>query len=77
MRGNKVLCPTFSITCNEWLLELPNEAQQASSFELHHATLDFMYFQRAQDRLASLQRWAEGRVTHERAEKEKPKVGEN
>lgn len=41
-------------------------AQQATLFAQHLESLDFSYFQRAKDRLSGLQRWAEGRVTHEK-----------
>ena len=47
-------------------------AKQEALFEQHLESLDFMYFQRAQDRLDGLQRWAEGKTTHERTQDEKP-----
>ena len=43
-----------------------DEAEQAALFEQHLESLDFLYFQRAKDRLKGLQRWAEGRTTHEK-----------
>lgn len=42
-----------------------NQARQAALFEQHLESLDFMYFQRAKDRLAGLQRWAQGKTTLE------------
>ena len=43
-------------------------AQQTALFEQHLQSLEFSYFQRAQDRLSGLQRWAEGEVTLEKPE---------
>ena len=48
-----------------------DEPKQAALYERHLESLDFMYFQRAEARLAGLQRWAQGKVTHERSEEEK------
>ena len=48
--------------------------KQADLFEEHLESLDFMYFQNAKDRLAGLRRWAEGRVTHERAAEEETTI---
>jgi hypothetical protein len=36
-------------------------------FEAHLESLPYMYFERGKDRLVGLKRWAEGRVTRERA----------
>ena len=54
-----------------------DDAKQAALFEQHLESLDFMYFQRAKDRLAGLQRWAQGRTTHEKMKEEKPMADEN
>ena len=43
-----------------------NETKRATLFEQHLESLDFMYFQRAKDRLNGLKRWAEGRATDEK-----------
>ena len=43
-----------------------DEAQRAALFEQHLESLDFMYFQRAKDRLSGLQRWAQGKTKHEK-----------
>ena len=43
-------------------------AQQTALFEQHLESLEFSYFQRAQDRLSGLQRWAKGEVTLEKPE---------
>ena len=51
---------------------ITDKAKQAALFERHLESLDFMYFQRAKDRLAGLQRWAEGKVTLEKVEEEQP-----
>ncbi len=40
--------------------------RQATLFDQHLESLNFLYFQRAKDRLAGLQRWAEGEVTFEK-----------
>ena len=50
--------------------------QQATLFERHLESLDFMYFERAKDRLNGLQRWAEGRVTHEKTPDEDALIDE-
>ena len=54
-----------------------DETKEADLYERHLESLDFMYFQRAKDRLAGLQRWAQGKTTQERSEKEKPTVEGN
>ena len=47
----------------------PNyESARKSSFESHLESLSFMYFELGKDRLDGLKRWAEGRVTKEKAQ---------
>lgn len=45
------------------------QTRRQAEYVSHLESLDFMYFQRGQDRLRGLQRWARGEVTAERPEK--------
>ena len=47
-----------------------DQAKRAALYEQHLESLDFMYFERAKDRLAGLQRWAEGKTTQEKTKDE-------
>ncbi len=54
-----------------WLeIQQPDwQERRQAEYVRHLGSLDFMYFQRGQDRLRGLQRWARGEVTAERPEK--------
>jgi len=54
-----------------------NQTKQAALFEQHLESLDFMYFQRAKQRLKGLQRWAEGKTKREKTTDEAMTASEN
>ena len=51
-----------------WVKSNDDVLQQEELFESHLQSLPYLYFELGKDRLAGLKRWAEGKVTREKAE---------